>query len=190
MGQVDRLDAKGGGTGVRLWTGQADEQAAAREEGLDARNARLGVDLATREAELDDVTDALLLTGSDNFNALAAFELRQELGHDHVYRLAAGSDLLDLVPKYAEGRTLFRGELTFAELARCFDAGAKLVTMPGDDRDPANGDGMTLLFVVSSTGRLRVVTRSSEAKPATGDTAIWLAGPPGRPGPTDSPASR
>jgi hypothetical protein len=163
---------------VRLWTGQAEELAAAREAGLEAHNARLGVDLATREAELDEVTDALLLTGSDNFNALAAFELRQELGHDHVFRLAPGSDLLDPVPRYAEGRILFSRELTFVELNRRFETGAKLLTLPsnghsGGTRAPTSGD--TLLFVLSNAGGLRVVTPSFRSRAADGDTAIWLA---------------
>ena len=35
---------KSAGVGVRIWTGDADEQRAAREAGLDAGNARLGVD--------------------------------------------------------------------------------------------------------------------------------------------------
>jgi hypothetical protein len=50
------------------------------------------VDLATREEELEEVTDALLVTESDDFNALAAHDLRRDLGHDHVYRLPAGGD--------------------------------------------------------------------------------------------------
>jgi NhaP-type Na+/H+ or K+/H+ antiporter len=161
------------GLAVRLWTGEADEQAAARAEGLEAGNARLGVDLATREAELEDVTDALLLTASDNFNALAAFELRQELGHDHVYRLAAGGSLLDLVPRYAEGNVLFGSELTFAELSRRFDAGAELV-IGHSTAQP----GMTLLFVVSPAGRLRVVTPTFAGHAGTRDTPIWLADSP------------
>ena len=118
---------KAAGVGVRLWTGQAGEQTAARSAGIDAGNARLGVERAAREAELEEVTDALLLTGSDNFNALAAFELRQELGHDHVFRLAHGTDLLDLEPAYAEGRELFEAALTFSEMTRRFEAGAAIV---------------------------------------------------------------
>ncbi len=168
---------KEAGLGVRLWTGQADEQASAREEGLDARNARLGVDLATREAELDDVTDALLLTASDNFNALAAFELRQELGNDHVYRLAPESDLLDLVPRYAEGHILFGPELTFAELTRRFDGGATLLSAPADRRRSSEL-AMTLLFVVARTGRLKIVTPSFNGRPTAGETSIWLADGP------------
>ena len=46
------------------------------------------VDAVERETELEEITDALLLTRSDDFNALAAAELRPELGHGHVYRIA------------------------------------------------------------------------------------------------------
>jgi hypothetical protein len=168
---------KAAGVGVRLWTGQSHEQTAAREAGLDARTARLGVDRAAREAELEDVTDALLLTGSDNFNALAAFELRQELGNDHVFRLQEESELLDLVPSYAEGRALFDGELTFTELTRRFAAGANVVVLPADggvDEPGTPSAGSTLLFIVSPTGQLQAATTEARPKPSHGDTTIWL----------------
>ena len=187
---------KAAGIGVRLWTGQAAEQAAARSAGLDADNARLGVERAAREAELEEVTDALLLTGSDNFNALAAFELRQELGHDHVFRLANGTELLDLEPVYAEGRELFAAELTFTEMTRRFDAGAAIVVrQPADaanGHDDATGQPSNLLFVVSPTGQLGVATAGAAPSPSDGDTTIWLDG--GRaangPGPSVSAPSR
>ena len=41
------------------------------------------VDAISREAELEEVTDALMLTQSDDFNTLGAAELRDELG-DHT----------------------------------------------------------------------------------------------------------
>jgi NhaP-type Na+/H+ or K+/H+ antiporter len=162
------LALKSAGLGVRLWTGRSEEQAASREAGLEAGNARLGVDLASREEELEEVTDALLMTESDDFNALAAFELRQELGRDHVYRLSPRGELLDLVPAYAEGRILFGEDLTFAELTRRFDAGARLVEVP-DDRD-----GVTPLFVLTG-GDLTVVTAGLAPDVAAGDTTIGLA---------------
>jgi hypothetical protein len=161
------------GLGVRLWTGRLDEQAAAREAGLDAGNARLGVDLATREEELEEVSDALLVTESDDFNALAAHELRDELGHEHVYRLAPSDEVLDLVPAYAEGNILFHADLTYAELTRRFEAGATLVQVePADRRD---GDGApATLFVVSDSGELRVATGGREPPSAPGDKLICL----------------
>jgi hypothetical protein len=172
---------KASGLGVRLWTGQPAEQDAARSEGLDARQARLGVDLATREAELEEVTDALLVTSSDNFNALAAYELRQELGNDHVYRVAPGGDLLDLVPRYAEGRILFADDLTFGELTQRFQNGASIVAERVDPHRPAApavDSSARPLFVICAHGRLKVVTAGAEPiEPSDGETVIWLAPP-------------
>jgi hypothetical protein len=160
------------GLGVRLWTGRPDEQAAAREAGLAAGNARLGVDLATREEELEEVTDALLVTDSDDFNALAAYELRRDLGHEHVFRLPAADDVLDLVPAYAEGSILFDEGLTYPELTKRFDAGAELVEVNG-----AAGGHLTTLFVVSESGELTVVTAGRPPVWRPGDTKICLRSP-------------
>ena len=138
---------------------------------------RLGVERTAREAELEEITDALLLTASDNFNALAAFELRQELGHDHVFRLANATPLLDLEPSYAEGRELFGAPLTFSEMTRRFDGGAAIVVRgSGDGADGeagADAEG-TLLFAISPTGQLRVATVRAAPTPSDGDTTIWL----------------
>jgi NhaP-type Na+/H+ or K+/H+ antiporter len=160
------------GLGVRLWTGRPEEQAAARADGLAAGKARLGVDLATREEELEEVTDALLVTESDDFNALAAHELRRDLGHEHVYRLPAGDHVLDLVPAYAEGSVLFDEDLTYAELTERFDAGAELVEVNG-----APGDQLTTLFVIGETGDLTVVTAGRPPVTRPGDTKICLRSP-------------
>jgi NhaP-type Na+/H+ or K+/H+ antiporter len=161
------------GLGVRLWTGRPGEQAAAREAGLDAGSARLGVDLATREEELEEVSDALLVTESDDFNALAAYELRNELGHEHVYRLSPAGEVLDLVPPYAEGNILFRAELTYPELTRRFEAGAALVQLESADRLD-DDDALATLFVVSASGELTVVTSGQRPAHGPGDKLICL----------------
>jgi NhaP-type Na+/H+ or K+/H+ antiporter len=167
---------KKAGLGVRLWTGEPNEQAAARKAGLDAGQARLGVDVASREAELEAVNAALIVTESDDFNALAAFELRQELGSDRVYRLAPQGGTLDLVPEYAEGGILFGRDLTYAELTRRFEAGAKLVELSADrDLDRAGADGMTPLFIVTASGGFRAITTDARPESSGGETAICLA---------------
>jgi NhaP-type Na+/H+ or K+/H+ antiporter len=168
---------KAAGLGVRLWTGKLEEQAAARAAGLDAGMAQLGVDVERKEADLEEVSKALLMTESDDFNALAAFELRQELGSDRVFRLAAEEGRLDLVPRYAEGGVLFGEGLTFAELGRRFDAGAKIVELP-PGRGPAGqsaADGPTPLFVVSGDGSLHVVIAGAELDADPSGRTICLA---------------
>ena len=58
------------------------------------------------EDELEEVTDALLLSRSDDFNALAASELRADLGHGHVYRIAPDPREPDLQPPPATADVL------------------------------------------------------------------------------------
>jgi hypothetical protein len=115
---------KRSGVAVRMWVGPLDHQTAAREAGLDADRGRIMVDAPSREEELEEVTDALLLTRSDDFNALGAAELRKELGHHHVYRVAPHPDEPDLLPPSREAGILGDRSLTFAELDRQFAAGA------------------------------------------------------------------
>jgi NhaP-type Na+/H+ or K+/H+ antiporter len=129
------------GAGVRVWTGDAGEQVAARAAGLDADRGRMMVDAVTREAELDEVTDALLLTHSDDFNALAAEELRIELGHDHVQRLAPDPESPVLVPPAHEGGLL----PSYDEISAHFEAGAQITAEIG----PA---GIPRLYVARSPG--------------------------------------
>jgi NhaP-type Na+/H+ or K+/H+ antiporter len=167
---------KRAGLGVRLWTGEPDEQAAARKAGLDAGQARLGVDVASREAELEAINAALIVTANDDFNALAAFELRQDLGSDRVYRLAPQPGTLDLVPEYAEGGILFGQDLTYAELTRRFEAGAQLVELSADrDFDQGGGNGVTPLFFVTGSGGFRAITADTRSEPSGSATAICLA---------------
>jgi len=118
---------KARGLGVRLWSGRADDQAAARAIGLHADRGRMMLDAISREAELEDVTDALLLTANDDFNALAAIALRTELGHGRVYRVAPDIEEMDLLAPPDEPGILGAESLTSAELGRRFANGARLV---------------------------------------------------------------
>lgn len=165
---------KAAGLGVRLWTGRPEEQEEARKAGLDAGNAQLGTDLASREAELEEITDALLLTGSDDFNALAAYELRRDLGTAHVYRLPEQAQLLALVPEYARGAVLFGWDMTYAELARRFEAGGRIVSVPAV-ADSRTAGKLTPLFVVTAGHELRVATPAGSPPLLEGDLAICLA---------------
>ena len=118
------------GVAVRMWVGRPEEQAAAREAGIDVDRGAMLADAVAREAELEDVTDAVLMTPSDDFNALVAAELRAELGHDHVFRPAPDPEQPGLLlPPDGEG-TL--PGLTFAELDRRLAAGAEVVAELAD----------------------------------------------------------
>jgi hypothetical protein len=164
---------KRAGLGVRLWSGRAVDQEAARAVGLTAERGKMMLDAISRETELEDVTDALLLTGNDDFNALAALALRTELGHGRVYRAAPDLDETDLLAPAGEQGILGADELTSSELGRRFAAGARLV------EGPVNGGvsaGAVALFVVTAGGELRVASAGKSPPVKAGDRVIALAG--------------
>ena len=156
------------GVRVRLWAARESERAAAREAGLEAQPIPLGVDLEALEGELEEVSDALVMSASDEFNALAAYELRRELGRDNVYRLAPREPDEEVGLGAAEGRLLFGDGLTYEELARRLDAGAEIV-------DAGDGNA-TPLFVLTADGDLRVLAAGEERPAAPGDRLLCLRG--------------
>jgi NhaP-type Na+/H+ or K+/H+ antiporter len=168
---------KARGLGVRLWSGRADDQAAARAVGLHADRGRMMLDAISREAELENVTDALLLTANDDFNALAAIALRTELGHGRVYRVAPDIEEMDLLAPPDEPGILGPESLTSAELERRFANGARLVEASVEERSPhaARPNGELALFVITAGGALHVVTGREEPPTRAGDTVIVLA---------------
>jgi NhaP-type Na+/H+ or K+/H+ antiporter len=165
---------KSAGVGVRLWAGPRPQQEAARSAGLDADQGRLLVDSLNREAELEEVTDALLLSASDDFNAIAAADLRGDLGHGHVYRVAPDPEvpghLLD-----ADARDLFgRHELTLDEFHRRLNDGGRIVTRTVSGSNPSGAIGAIPLFVVGRKGALRWPTGHAAMTTEPGDTVIEL----------------
>ncbi len=170
------LALEAAGIRVKLWTAREHEQLMAREAGLEARAPPLGVDVEGREAEMEEVSYALLMSDSDEFNALAAFELRQELGRHRVFRLAPRERSAEPLPAYAEGQILFAESLDFAELGRRFESGAEIVALPSPAAATAEAQGLTALFVIAEDGSLRVVAAGSGAEPEPGETTISLKG--------------
>jgi hypothetical protein len=165
------------GVGVRLWAGPMTH-AAARSAGLDVDRGRILVDSLSREAELEEVTAAVVMSRSDDFNALAAADLRGDLGHGNVYRFAPEPDESALRAPAAEVDILGRGELTLAELNRRLADGGRfaLRIVDGASGPELGGEGIPL-FVVGSNGDLRAVTERSTAAPRPGDKVIELVAP-------------
>ena len=162
---------KRSGVAVRMWVGPFADQSAARTEGLEAEPGRIMVDAISREAELEEVTDALLLTRSDDFNNLGAAELRDELGQGHVYRVAPHPHEPDLLPPSKETGILGNRSLTYAELERQFAQGAHIETREATAQAT---DGEVPLFAVTPEGVLSI---GSDGRPPTarpGDTVIAL----------------
>jgi hypothetical protein len=168
---------KRAGVGVRLWAGPST-QAAAHAAGLEADSGRMLVDSLNREAELEEVTDAVLLSRSDDFNALAATELRGDLGHGHVYRIAPDRDGPDLLPPATEANILGGDDLTLAELTQRLGQGERFVLAHVDSAATAEDtqDGTTL-FVVDPNGGMRAATDGNHPVLRSGDTTIKLVAP-------------
>jgi len=164
------------GVAVRMWVGPLDQQAAARDAGLDADRGRIMIDAISREAELEEVTDALLLTASDDFNTLAAAELRNELGHRHVFRIAPHPNEPDLVPPLREAGILVDRSLTFGELDRQFAKGAHIVSTTADELPRSGGTETDVpLFAVTLDGQLSVAADGHRPDLRLGNTVIVLA---------------
>ena len=161
------------GVAVRMWVGPLEQQQAARDADIDADRGRIMVDAISRESELEEVTDALLLTASDDFNTLAAAELRDELGYRHVHRIAPHPGDLTLLPPAREAGIFANRSLTFAELDRRFAAGARIVTRAGPR--PPDGEGTSAelpLFAVAPDGQLTVAADGRELRVRPGDSMV------------------
>ena len=130
---------KGAGFGVRLWSGRAVDQEAARAVGLTAERGKMMLDAISRETELEDVTDALLLTGNDDFNALAALALRTELGHGRVYRAAPDLDETDLLAPAGEKGILGTDMLDLGRAGPALRGGCPARRGPGQRRGVRRG---------------------------------------------------
>jgi NhaP-type Na+/H+ or K+/H+ antiporter len=157
------------GASVRMWVGPAADRDAARAAGIEAGRGGMLLDSVNREAELEEVTDALLLTRSDDFNALAAGELRRELGHDHVFRVAPDPETADLLPPPNDTMPIGSAELTHSELRQRVAAGWRIRMRDG--ASPAQPGDIPLLLVAADG---RVALHGTRAAGAT----VVLSQPP------------
>ena len=136
------------GANVRMWVGHGADRDAARAAGIDANQGSMLLDTVSREAELEEVTDAVLATRSDDFNALAAFELREVLGHGHVLRVAPDPDTAHLLPPESDVPLVGSAQTTFDALRARVLGGASI--LPAATAQ----DGDLPLVSVSADGRV------------------------------------
>ncbi|MGW0964236.1 hypothetical protein ACWD4K_35765 [Streptomyces gelaticus] len=163
------------GLDVLMWAGAERQRARIEEAGLPPAAGELLAAASGAGAELEGITGVLLLTEEDDFNALAAMTLRESV-EGPVHRLAPGSGSQGVVAPYTGGEPLFRAGLTGPELARRYEAGARICTRRAAEPIPAGHD---VLFLVRADGRLAPVTHTRAPDVRPGDTAVLL-GPPSR----------
>ncbi|MGW1427401.1 cation:proton antiporter domain-containing protein [Streptomyces sp. NPDC002431] len=172
------LALRSAGLDVLMWAGAGRQRTRIEEAGLRLAPGELLAAASGAGAELEGITGVLLLTGEDDFNALAAMTLRESV-EGRVHRLAPAAGDQGVVAPYTGGEPLFRPGLTGPELARRYEAGARVLALRADGAVPA---GHEVLFVVRADGGLDPVTRTGVPEPRPGDTAVLLAPPPVAPG--------
>lgn len=158
------------GLDVLMWAGLEREREGIRQAGLELAPGELLAAATGTGAELEGITDVLLLTEEDDFNALASVNLRGSV-QGPVHRLGPPSPSHGVVAPYTRSETLFGGALTRPELDRRYDGGARIVTCQVDQGIPADHE---VLFLVRPNGQLVPVTETDSPTPRAGDTAILL----------------
>jgi NhaP-type Na+/H+ or K+/H+ antiporter len=158
------------GLDVLMWAGLEHQRDDIRRAGIELAPGELLAAATGEGAEVEGVTEVLLLTDEDDFNALAATTLRGNLDGP-VYRIAPPRQSHGVVAPYTDDEVLFSEALTRAALDTRHNQGATITSRPAVDPVPAGHD---LLFVVHRDGQLTAVTEHTRPTVSSGDTLILL----------------
>jgi hypothetical protein len=166
LGQV----LKSAGLDVLMWAGAEKQRGQIKDAGLELASGELLASAVAGSALLEGITMVLLLTGEDDFNALAAMILQGYVGCP-VYRLRPRLPGHGVVAPYAGGETLFGPRLTSPAPVPRYQDGARIAARPGGDPVPADSE---LLFVIQANGQLVPVTEHAVPAHLEEDTAVLL----------------
>jgi hypothetical protein len=158
------------GLDVVMWAGPDQQREQIRQAGLELMPGELLGTATATGAELEGITAVLLLTGEDDFNALAAAILTGN-AQTTVYRLAAGQPGHSAVALIASGQAIFAPGLTRDAIALRHDSGARITAQPADGALPPGTD---LLFLISPDGTLTPAIPSHTPNRDSGGTLILL----------------
>ena len=162
------------GLDVVLWAGSDEQREQITQEGLELMPGELLAAATATGAELDGITAVLLLTGEDDFNALAATVLAGN-AETTVYRVAPRQPSHGVVAPFTGGQTIFAPGLTRDAIAQRYDAGTAITTQPADGAIPPGTD---LLFLISPHGTLTPATRPGTPAHYSGGTLVLLDSTP------------
>ncbi|MCX4820142.1 cation:proton antiporter [Streptomyces sp. NBC_01142] len=168
---------KSAGLDVLMWAGVERQREQIEEAGIELAPGELLATATDPEARLEGITAVFLLTGDDDFNALASVMVRDSV-EGPVYRAGPPHDSHGVIAPYAGGDILFGRALVRHTLAARYEQGARFVVESVSDALPS---GHSTLFVVRADGRLDPVTEAHAVTPRPGDTVVLLGPTP--PGP-------
>ncbi|MEG3627579.1 cation:proton antiporter [Streptomyces poriticola] len=160
------------GLDVLMWAGPERQRERIVRAGLSLAPRELLATVAAPEVRLENVTEVLLLTEDDDFNALASIMLRDSVDGP-VHRIGAPEGTSATLASYSDDDVLFGGGLSRREVTARHARGARFVVLPRTEVMPADHDP---LFVVRADGRLEPSAPAREATPRAGD-AVVLLGP-------------
>jgi NhaP-type Na+/H+ or K+/H+ antiporter len=162
------------GLEVLMWAGLDHQRDQIRQAGLELAPGELLAAATGRGARLEEITAVLLLTGEDDFNALASTVLDGNVD-EHVYRLAPPVRSHGVVAPYTGAEILFDAGMTRSALSRRYRDGEQIVAGRTDGAPPAGHD---VLFLVRADGQLAAVTESVRPPSQAGDTIVSLGPAP------------
>jgi hypothetical protein len=159
-----------------MWAGSDHQREQITRAGLELMPGELLAAATATGAELEGITAVLLLTGEDDFNALAATILAGN-AETTVYRLAPPQPSHGVVAPFTGGQTLFAPSLTRETITMRYNTGAQITTQPADGAIPPGTDP---LFLISPHGTLTPATPAGTLASVPGGTLVLL-------GPTPDP---
>lgn len=155
--------------------------AAAKMEGLPAQCASI-VSEYMEEIDLGGIGQLMAMTPNDDVNRLAVVEFESVFERASVYQLAPESSVSKRhdTPTHAQGRYLFHSDATYSQLATRFAAGASVkktkITEEFSYLDflETYGNSAVILFVISETSILNVITADENVSPQPGQTIVAI----------------
>jgi NhaP-type Na+/H+ or K+/H+ antiporter len=156
------------GLDVLMWASSDGQRTQIKQAGLELAPGERLASAVAQGAGFEGVTAVLLLTGEDDYNALAAMILAGN-SDTPVYRLPPSQS--GVVTSDTAGEALFTPTLTHRALTARYTAGARITTQASDGGIPPASD---LLFRVNPNGMLIPVTPSRPPAPQPGDTFVLL----------------
>ena len=158
---------------------------AARLEGLNVHHGNILSEHTQEELRLDGIGRLLALTRNDEVNALATLQYAELFSRKECYQLIPqrAAETGEQQVQHLQGRYLFGCEVSFEELERRYAAGYRPKATKISEEftfqrfiDRYAGDYL-LLFIVTPTGDIDVVTTDEDPSPQPGSMIIAMVQP-------------